>query len=63
MTATPNPGSNEAIVAGCLCPILDNGHGHGYMGRRDVFVLCALCPIHGGSRRKRDGATKKEGGK
>ena len=27
-----NPGSDEAIAAGCTCPVIDNGHGRGYMG-------------------------------
>lgn len=35
----PNPGSDEAIASGCTCPVIDNGHGRGYMGRPDVFVL------------------------
>jgi hypothetical protein len=42
-----NPGSDEAIEAGCECPILDNGHGMGYMGQKDVFVMIETCPIHG----------------
>jgi hypothetical protein len=54
----PNPGSPEAIEAGCICPVLDNGHGHGYMGgMKDengnlLFVTREDCPIHG--RRKGD---------
>lgn len=46
MTDTPNPGSDEAIKAGCLCPIIDNGHGRGYMGQPDVFVITVGCPVH-----------------
>lgn len=28
----PNPGSPESIAAGCICPVLDNAHGRGWMG-------------------------------
>jgi hypothetical protein len=42
-----NPGSDEAIKAGCLCPVLDNAHGKGYMGMPEVFVMQENCPIHG----------------
>jgi len=38
-----NPGSDEALDNGCLCPVLDNGHGK----RRDgLFWMNADCPIH-----------------
>jgi hypothetical protein len=54
---TPNPGSLEAIVAGCRCPVMDNGHGRGYLGGvldpetgEPVFVIAADCPLHGGVR-------------
>jgi hypothetical protein len=40
-----NPGSPEAVKAGCTCPQMDNGHGE---GRADGnFVIDAACPIHG----------------
>ena len=42
-----NPGSDEAIDAGCTCAILDNGHGNGYMGQKGIFVMSSNCPIHG----------------
>lgn len=48
----PNPGSREALDAGCRCPVLDNGHGRGYMGGvtdeqgRTVFVYAEGCPLH-----------------
>ncbi len=50
---TPNPGSPAAVKAGCTCPVMDNGHGRGYMGgARDkdgnvMFVMNSTCPLHG----------------
>jgi hypothetical protein len=38
----PNPGSDEAILAGCVCPVVDNGHGQ----RADAFVVVMGCPVH-----------------
>ena len=49
----PQPGSNAAIDAGCTCPVMDNGHGRGYMGGlKDadgnvMFVMDEACPLHG----------------
>ena len=49
---TQNPGSKEAREAGCLCPVMDNAHGKGYLGGvRDedgntVFVIAGGCPVH-----------------
>ena len=42
-----NPGSDEAIENGCLCPAIDNRHGHGYRGRECEFIYNLDCPIHG----------------
>lgn len=44
---TPNPGSDEAIDAGCTCPVIDNGHGRGWMGMANVFAYNESCPLHG----------------
>lgn len=46
-----NPGSIEASEAGCTCPILDNGHGRGYLGDGEKYgwVINQDCPIHGDS--------------
>lgn len=50
--AVPNPGSDEAAAKGCICPVIDNGHGRGYMGGvKDengvtVFVYHCGCPVH-----------------
>ena len=41
------PGSNEAIDAGCTCPVIDNAHGAGYLGLGKVWVMRIDCPIHG----------------
>lgn len=48
-----NPGSREAIEAGCRCPVWDNGHGRGYLGGMTdddgnlIFVKVQSCPLHG----------------
>lgn len=50
--SAPNPGSSEAIALGCICPVLDNGHGRGYWGgMRDedgelLFSIVIGCPLH-----------------
>ena len=48
-----NPGSPEAVAAGCTCPRLDNGHGRGYLGGvkdqktgETLFVYTVGCPVH-----------------
>lgn len=44
------PGTQEAIDAGCLCPIMDNGHGRGYRygpDRVPQYVYVENCPHHG----------------
>lgn len=43
----PNPGSDEAIKMGCICPVLDNECGEGYLGQKDTFIIWENCPIHG----------------
>ena len=48
-----NPGSDEAIAAGCTCPVMDNGHGRGYLGGETngqgwtAFIVTRDCPLHG----------------
>lgn len=42
----PNPGSSEAIDMGCICPVLDNCYGRGYMGSSDFFVYQLDCKVH-----------------
>jgi hypothetical protein len=45
----PNPGSDEAIAAGCTCPVLDNSHDRG----KGPFTLTEGCPIHDPRRASR----------
>ena len=45
-----NPGSEEAIAAGCKCPVMENNHGRGYWlskEGRPEFVMAGNCPLHG----------------
>lgn len=41
------PGSDEALEAGCKCPVLDNNHGHGQYGIEGRYVIGFDCPLHG----------------
>jgi hypothetical protein len=52
----PNPGSDEALDLGCTCPVMDNGHGKGYMKikKQLFFVIQDNCPIHNTLIRKKD---------
>ena len=46
----PNPGSPEAVEAGCLCPTMDNHNGKGFqMGEENgvMFWMVRSCPLHG----------------
>src|SRR4030042_5309840 len=46
----PNPGSKEALVQGCICPVLDNEHGKGvYQNEKGEwqFWINTDCPLHG----------------
>lgn len=42
----PNPGSDEAIAGGCICPIMDNHHGSDLLGELRGFVVVVGCPMH-----------------
>lgn len=45
----PNPGSPEAQSLGCICPVLDNGHGRtGWLGSGQ-WVIRDGCPVHDGN--------------
>ena len=44
-----NPGSKEAIKAGCKCPVIDNNHGKGTgtgSDGRPLFWYSSDCQIH-----------------
>ena len=46
--STPNPGSPEAVSAGCTCPVMDNAHGKGFMFCGQLaFYMAGDCPLHG----------------
>ena len=52
MNNKPNPGTQEAMALGCICPVIDNNHGKGIQIKKDtktetVFWHNADCPIHG----------------
>lgn len=50
----PNPGSREAVTAGCTCAVKDNYHGDGFMWRgQRVFWMTVDCPLHGTDARAR----------
>lgn len=46
------PGSSEALEQGCLCPVLTNARGAGYMGGvkaangETIYVIDEACPLH-----------------
>lgn len=43
----PNPGSPEAVEAGCLCPVLDNHYGKGAGDKSNTqFWYNSSCPLH-----------------
>ena len=44
--AVPDPGTDEALAAGCTCPVIDNRYGRGYLGQAGVFVYTCGCPVH-----------------
>ena len=49
MTRNPQkPGSDEALDAGCRCPVMDNGHGRGNYGNGEKYGWWVVedCPIH-----------------
>jgi hypothetical protein len=45
----PKPGSKEAILDGCKCPIIDNEYGLGRGGNGFEFgwFVNEDCPLHG----------------
>ena len=47
----PNPGSPEAVEAGCKCPVLDNNHGRGAIVG-GLYWINVCCPLHGDQKVK-----------
>lgn len=43
----PNPGSNAALDAGCICPVFDNNRGKYPPWPPDGWWIRGDCPIHG----------------
>ena len=41
-----NPGSDEALDKGCLCPVLDNNHGRRAPWPPDNWYQVIGCPQH-----------------
>jgi len=45
----PPPGCEDAIMMGCLCPIIDNGYGKG-LGKDEngnhLYWYSSDCPVH-----------------
>jgi hypothetical protein len=45
--AVPSPGSPEAQMRGCSCPVLDNHHGAGVPTSGGIqFWITVGCPLH-----------------
>ncbi len=43
----PYPGSSAALAGGCLCPVLDNGHGNPRLAEdRGGWIISMACPMH-----------------
>jgi len=38
------PGSKDALLAGCTCPVIDNHYGHGYSKGQWIYDI--ECPVH-----------------
>jgi hypothetical protein len=53
LDATPKPGSQSALDAGCACPVTDNANGKGAMGGgqldrlgRTIYIWNTGCVVH-----------------
>jgi len=43
----PPPGSDEALLLGCSCPVIDNFHGQGWFAHGErQFWIAQDCPLH-----------------
>lgn len=48
MSDRPNPGSDEAVKAGCTCARMDNHYGKGIPSKDGpLFWISGGCPLHG----------------
>lgn len=48
----PNPGSDDAVDRGCLCPVMANCRGRGVFGREGEFWMSSDCPVHTEDRKE-----------
>lgn len=55
MSDWKNPGSREALDAGCRCPVMDNNHGK-RPGMFGGWYIALDCPVHGDGERTNDDA-------
>ena len=48
MSDTRQPGSDEAVAAGCICPRMDNCRGKGRYGDGEKYGWWMVegCPLH-----------------
>ena len=42
----PNPGTDEALLMGCLCPVINNNRGRIPPFPPDSWWLTPGCPLH-----------------
>lgn len=42
----PNPGSDEALIEGCRCAVMDNNHGKRAPWPPDGWWITEGCPVH-----------------
>jgi hypothetical protein len=42
----PDPGSDAALSAGCLCPVFDNNFGTAAPVPPDGWLIVPGCPVH-----------------
>lgn len=57
----PNPGSDEAIERGCVCPVLDNNRGKRAPYPPDGWWQRPDCPLHGTSLGVEENQTREQG--
>ena len=54
----PNPGSAEAVAAGCICAVIDNHRGRGIPTKDGpTFWITEGCPVHAPSPQPPQGST------